>query len=173
MFPFAFSNNGIASASGGGVATYEAVGRRFVNTDYSNTSTLLSNTMTGGNYQIAHYGLQNYFFVGPRLTYANRLSDQAASAVPITITAKLEYPQGTFHPVTFNSGNTSLTIASGGVDVMSDPVISSVTGLALIIPAGSVTYWEHTFVTGFGAGNGHPVMHSRTTNSSFLDGVSF
>jgi hypothetical protein len=58
-----------------------------------------------------------------------------------TIKKFIEYPANTFHQVKW-AGATSKAI-SGGLQAKSDVVISSVTGLPLIIPAGT-KFWERT-----------------------------
>lgn len=63
------------------------------------------------------------------------------SAIAATITYKryIEYPAGTFHQVLWSgSGNLSLAASTTRI---SDVIISSVTGLPLIIPAGT-QFWE-------------------------------
>lgn len=91
------------------------------------------------------------------------------TGVTLTFKRYIEYPAGVFHQVLWSGAN--LSIASGAT-ALSDVVISSVTGVALIIPAGA-KFWERTVKTSAGTQNTSIIeMPAGSTTLGIDDGNS-
>jgi lysophospholipase L1-like esterase len=80
--------------------------------------------------------------------YYNTSFVSTNSPASLTIKRYIEYPADVFHQVTWVEvgGTTSITLAPGVGARKSDIILSSITGLPLVIPAG-VKFWERTVKT--------------------------
>ncbi len=67
-------------------------------------------------------------------------TNEVAGYNPITITASIEYPAGTFQQVTFNSGSSSATLAVDALQASDEITLNAA------IPAGA-QYWIRTYVS--------------------------
>lgn len=72
----------------------------------------------------------------------------------------LEYPAGVFHQVTWAGGATTRALGTGAPNaVMSDTILSSLTGAPIVIPAGAKFWWRTVKVSGTASGSNYvPVV---------------
>lgn len=81
----------------------------------------------------------------------------------------LEYPAGVFHQVRWNGGATSRALGSGAPNaVMSDVILSSVTGNPIVIPAGAKFWWRTVKVSGTASGTNYVPVVVRPASSQAL-----